>query len=144
MFRERVWTKDYSRQIINTGHQSFDKQVSSINRGACIGSTQFSAFIRKESTTKGPVGQSYEKGFLRQHDLKAFKLLPFQVEQKLNELKEKSVYLYHFFYFKGVKITVGYVITDPEDHSLIYSWHNQTEKNRKVIEECISYITPIK
>ena len=142
-FRKKEWVNG-NRMKIDTGCKTFDRQISAIGTGQVLGSTQTSWCVRPYSETECN-GHQFEKGSLRATDLRGFGNIPAPVRRWLDENRETACILYKFFHCRsgGVEKTVhGFVITG-RDYKLLYRWDNGRYKSMRVIDECLTYITPL-
>jgi hypothetical protein len=135
---------------IQTGHQTFDSQSDYIGTGNVIANTQYSGCIRERTRTECN-NFRFEKGHLRNYDLKRFENLPDEVSKKVIELSEDMpVILYKFRHFNGSQeIVHGYVITTQlifdrgvsTRHLLAYFVTGPTSKSHQVINTMIKLVS---
>lgn len=141
-----IWRKDGMKQIINTGHKTFDRQFVCASTGNVIGGGQYSTYIRAftETECNGHVNQP---GYLQDWDLQHFHDMPAWLKREVKELcYDESLILYEFYHYdyaSSRNITHGYVLTTgyPE-YKLIKQWTTgPTYKSYEVINTLIKYIT---
>ena len=121
---------------INSGNKVFDHQTTSIFPGEHKGGTQLSVRI------EGGNGRA------RKHAIeelrRAFGFPPPKILKYLDDNVERPVYVHQFFHTRGgQKLVHGWVITDAETNELRCKWASERDLSRKILKECITYITPI-
>ena len=147
--KEKVWSKDGMKQIINTGWKEFDKQTVSIFTGQCIYTTQYSMCIRPWKETECN-GRTNPEGHLLDFDLKPFK--PYNIPDRIlqvltDKTREKSVILYMFYIHNkyGRIEPFFWVITDYNYHmvesQLRVGYGQNYMKRYNASREILEYIT---
>ena len=145
--KEKIWTKDGMKQIINSGWKEFDEQTNTIFPGQCVASTQYSMCIRpwKEKECNGYVNP---EGHLLDFDLKPFRKyrIPSSIESILTDKeREQNLILYMFFTVRDGRVTpFCWVVTD-YDHKLVnycvvYGYRQSWLKRYNAAQEAMSYI----
>lgn len=140
--KNKEWSKDGNKMLINTSHKTFDKQTNCIATGNVIANTQVSFYIRAYNTPTTPMGQPAEPGAMQKWDLDGFKLPPYVRGSVAIHAVDKKVILYRFRHFsKNKEVIHGWVVTD-ENYNLLYKCViGPTYKSWNIVEECIKYIT---
>lgn len=139
------WNKTGSRMIVNTGYKTFDKQTNDLTSGNAITNTQYSNYIRAYNNTINPVGQTVEKGFLQEYDLKYFTLNQMSnsfISWLKSVTENESVVLYEYFIYRNsYKETIGWLVQEPNTNKIIganickYS-NIRFENKQKVLNFC--------
>jgi hypothetical protein len=156
--KERIYTKDGMRQIIDTGCKIFDKQVGAIVRANVLDNCMTGMHIRSWYDTGDDLPYytfrniKPEPGYLTRFDLRIFTNIPSHVEKAVKDFCKdrlhfpEGIVLYQFFHhskIKGVvlKHTHGYIITT-RDHKISYKFNTGTnyERSEKVLKVCSEYI----
>jgi len=139
-----VWRKDGMKQIINTGHKTFDRQLVCASTGNVIGGGQYSNYIRPYTETECN-GFTRPPGHLQNFDLQHFSLSDRLRSLVKKYTQDKSRILYKFYHYNGdTEITHGYVLTEgyDENYKLVDYWvTGPTYKSWLVIEGVLPYIT---
>lgn len=108
---KRQWNKTGMRQIINSGHKTFDNQTNVLdNSGNMIARTQYSHYIRNYNETQCN-GETFKQGELQNYDMKR---LPYNVKQYINKHKDFR-YWYSEFYVNGNLFASFLLNTDTND-----------------------------
>ncbi len=125
--KKAVFNKRGTRQLVDTGWKTFDRQTNCISTGNMIANTQLSLYIRPYRETECN-GNAFKPGELLEADLKAFGYRPPDDVMDIlrDKGREKSVILYMFSTSEWVGNIVGrrmrvpflWVVTD-YDHGLI-------------------------
>ena len=140
--KEKIWNKSEMRMInFESEHKTFNKYIVSISHGNVIGGGQYSSFIRPYSETKCN-NQTFEKGHLRQFDLKHFKL-SYALNKWLDENKEKYFILYEFYHYrKDKKILHGHIIQGIKNPCKMQTWKNPYMgwKSQSVLDEAKNFL----
>lgn len=154
MQQAKEWTKDGMKQIVNTGCKEFDNYIIAISTGNVIGGGQFSLYVRPFNETECN-GFTWEKGHLRNFDLKSFSNLPNRVRKYVESVtQDESIILYKFYHYNrnysrryrgwgnnhAEFIIHGYVVTDREHKLMQYFVTGPTYKSEQVIMGVIPYI----
>lgn len=136
--------------------KSFDKYVNYITAGNAITDGQLSYYVRSYNDEgEGLMDYPENKrvpGHLRQFDLNGFKNVPDDVREYLEEIRDKEVILYNFYYARmdgsgnRIRYDVGWVVTDTHknNHKLLryfVSGGNYSSKREQCLLEIIKYIT---
>lgn len=109
--KQAVYTANRMKQIIDTGHRTFDRQVSSIGAGQTLGSTQTALSVRARTELwNGNYGPKPE-GHFQQWDLNNFpRRIPQQVRQWVEELTATQGLILHvFFHYVGPNWDARYI-----------------------------------
>lgn len=144
--KKAVYNNTGSRQIVNTGFKTFDKQTNCITTGNAYCNTQFSSFIRPWSKTEC---NGFERpcGELMKFDLKnfgAFRIPNFIMEKIEDKERKQSVILYMFFIRREHKIIPFCWILSDYNHNLIamdVADYYCTQKRINAMCEISKYIT---
>jgi hypothetical protein len=152
--KKAEFNKKGTRQLVDTGWKTFDRQTNCISTGNVIANTQLSLYIRPYRETECN-GLTFKPGELLEADLKAFGYgPPDDIMHILRDRdREKSVILYMFSTSEWVGNIVGrrmrvpflWVVTD-YDHVLIkirvvHRFGAQMWKRRDAAKEILKYIT---
>lgn len=147
--KEKIWSKDGMKQIINSGWKEFDKQTDTIFPGSVIDNTQWSNCIRPYKETECN-GKTFEKGHLMKYDTAFFEKngLPQSLKKYLyDEKRENKVILYMFFIVNKHKRVepFAFVITDEKykliHYCVIVRYGQNASKRYNAVEEALEYIT---
>lgn len=142
--KKAVYNNTGSRQIVNTGFKTFDKQTNCISTGNVYANTQISSFIRPWSETECN-GFTSPCGKLMNFDLRQFSSfrMPYYIREKIEDTERtESVILYLFFIRRDHKIQpLCWVLTDKNKHLITESVFNWTQKRENAMFEIIKYIT---
>ena len=145
--KEREYTPDGNKMLIDTGHAVFDKQTNAIGTGNFWANTIHGNYIRPHQETSCN-GYFWEPGYLQQSDLKYYRDLHapnFVLNAVKKAARDQSVILYALFHWynrkgQSVRVVHGYILTDPE-YKLIDSWvTGPTWKSSNVVETVLPYI----
>lgn len=146
--KKKVWTKNGMKQIIHTGHVTFDKQTSMIATGNNWGNTIHGSYIRPYTEVYNGAMVRRPPGHLQEFDLDYFKDIktPAHILNSVRqEARDNQVILYalfHFYEHRGYRRRVihGYVLTTP-DYRLLQSWNTgPTYKSYFVLDGCLPYL----
>ena len=148
--KESVWNEKRDRQIVNTGHVTFDRQTNALGTGNYFADTMHGAHIRpfKEVGCNGIINKP---GHLQNFDL-----LPFvkdAPESVISAVKrycvDNSAWLYvlHSYSYRKqagwpahVKIVHGYILASYDDQ-LISTWvTGPSHKSYRVVYGCLPYL----
>lgn len=145
--KKEVWRKDRMKQIVNTGHKEFDRQLTCVSTGNVIGGGQYSFYIRPYSETACN-GHTFNPGHLQYTDFGYFGnttcRVPDHIRNYIRSIPE-LVILYNFHhhntrYGKTTTVVHGWVLTNAK-HRLIKYWvSGPTYKSALVIEGMLPYI----
>lgn len=152
--KKAVFNKRGTRQLIDTGWKTFDRQTNCISTGNVIANTQLSLYIRPYHETECN-GYTFKPGELLEADLKSFRYRPPDDVMDIlrDKGREKSVILYMFSTDEVVGNIVGRYMRVPflwvvttEDHRLVCSrvGHRMGAmmgKRYKAAGEILKYIT---
>lgn len=146
--KQKVWSKDGMKQIINSGWKEFDKQTNTIFTGQVWANTQYSMCIRPWKETECN-GLTHPEGHLMDFDLKPFKRLniPDRILQVLTDKgREKGAILYMFFITNkdGRIDPFFWVVTDYDYHmveSVLRVGNGNYMKRYSASREILEYIT---
>jgi hypothetical protein len=139
--RQKIWSKNGMRQVINTGHKEFDRQTQVIDIGNVWANTQFSNYIRPRDEIECN-GFVSPPGHLQNYDLGAYSAMPQHVESEVRKLVDThhGGILYEFRHFRGKqKVIDGYILTDRQYH-LLSRWPLSSKANQ-ILDVCQQYMT---
>ena len=152
--KKAKFNKKGTKQLIDTGWKTFDRQTNCISTGNVIANTQLSLYIRPYRETECN-GLSFKPGELLEADLKAFGYRP--PDDVMDILRDKrrgkSVILYMFSTSEVVGNIVGrrmrvpflWVVTDHHHRligcSYVYRCGAQMRKRYDAAYEILKYIT---
>jgi hypothetical protein len=142
MMKNKLWSVDGNKMLVDTPHKTFNKQTNCIATGNVISNTQVSRYIRAFSDVR-TMGPPVVPGYLQKWDLAGFPGLPRFVREAIESCAvDESVILYKFRHFSGNReIVNGWVVTDVE-YDLIYCFvTGPTHKSWDIVNECLGYIT---
>lgn len=148
------FNKKGTRQLVDTGWRTFDRQTNLVSTGNVIANTQLSLFVRPFGETECN-DATFRPGELLDADMKAFRYRP--PDDVMGILFDKdrkdSVILYMFYTRERVGNIVGRSMAVPflwvvttEDHRLIklrvvHRFGAQMWKRQKAAKEIMKYIT---
>ena len=147
--KEKIWSKDGMKQIINSGWKEFDKQTNTIFTGNVMANTQYSSFIRPYKKVECN-GNIHREGHLMNFDLQPFRRwnIPNAIMSILKDKnREKSVILYMFFTTNKYKRVepFAFVITDEKykliHYCVIVRYGQNASKRYNAVQEALDYIT---
>lgn len=105
------WSENGMKMIIESDFKAFNKQTNYISQGNVCANTQYSNYIRNYNEIECN-GNTYEKGFLQEYDLKFFTCIPQRLKDYIKNSNQKMV-LYEFFIWKNQKKDViGYLLEE--------------------------------
>ena len=135
-----TWNKRGSKMIINTGYKTFDKYITAISHGQCLGCGQFSLFIRPYNETTCN-GYDFKLGELRQSDLKKFNDLYYTLRKHIESItQDKGCILYEFYtYKKENKNIVGFIVEQDGNFEIFEDGLFPTRKKN----ECLKFIVKV-
>lgn len=145
---KKVWSKNGMKQIIHTGHVTFDYQTSMIATGNNWGNTIHGNYIRPYTEVYNGAMVYRKPGHLQEFDLAYYRDIgaPAKVLDAVRkEARNKQVIFYALFHFyaqRGYQRRVihGYVLTT-EDYRLIRTWNTgPSYKSHFVIDGCLPYL----
>lgn len=152
MKKEKKYSKNGKRQIVDTGWKEFDKQTNWITTGNAVCATQYSSYIRPWSETECN-DISFKPGELLEHDLRPFLKhgLPADISENLRfkERSEKRI-LYMFWTSPRGSLKLEpflWVVTTAEPHprlvmKRVMHYPGQSWKKRYMAaDEILKYIT---
>jgi hypothetical protein len=142
-----IYTADGNKQIIDTGHKTFDKQTVCISRGNVYAPTMIGNHIRafNEETSNG---QTFRKGELQAFDLKPFALPKYIREYVVNNAQFEGVWLYMFWHHRAryarngnTKLVHGFLVTK-YNHDLLATFVTgpHWDRSYRILQVCASYI----
>ena len=131
---------------IETGHKTFDRQCESVMCGQLLGTCQFSWCIRPVDEVECN-GRHFDRGHLRQFDLKGFGNLPYPTHRCLDAITV-PVILYKFRHWGKLigrnlhqEVVDGYVITTyGEEHRVLHTFAYRA-KGYQIIDWVLPYIS---
>ena len=154
--KAKVWING-NKQLMESGHKTFDRQTNCIGTGNVIANTQYSGYIRAYYDLTNPVGQAREPGYLQDYDLEKFDRLPGHIRQAVKQAAiHDSVILYEWHTWgpqyndstwrgrvrtgKQTRTIHGYTLTSP-GHHFIKTWTTgPTEKSYGIVAEATKYV----
>lgn len=97
--KEKKYSKNGKRQIVDTGWKEFDKQTNWITTGNAVCATQLSSYIRPWSETECN-DISFKPGELLEHDLRPFLKhgLPDAIKEVLRSKGRTEKYILYMFW----------------------------------------------
>lgn len=152
--KKAEFNKKGTKQLVDTGWKTFDRQTNYISTGNVIANTQLSSYIRPYRETECN-GLTFKPGELLMSDLKAFGYGPPGdiMDILCHKRRKRSVILYMFSTHEVVGNIVGrrmrvpflWVVTD-RDHRLIRCFYvhrcgAQMRKRYDAANEILKYIT---
>lgn len=146
--KEAKFNKTGTRQLVDTGWKTFDRQTNCISTGNVVSNTQFSSFVRPFGETECN-GTHFHPGELLDFDMKPFKTyrIPHEVARILYDKgRDRSMILYLFRTFEGTDpVPFLWVITTKDHklyyHEVVYSFGQRYSKRFKAAKEILKYIT---
>lgn len=141
--KKSVYNAAGTKQIINTGFKTFDRQTNIISTGNVMASTQYSSYIRPWSETECN-GLTRPCGELMNYDMKPFSgyRIPIPITDIIEDKERKeSVILYVFFIWKKHQLEpLCWVLTD-YNHNLLKKYVcNWTQKRMNAMNEIVKYV----
>ena len=141
--KKAIYNNTGTKQIVETGFKTFDRQTNCITRGNAYCNTQFSGLIRPYNETHCN-GKEFPKGELMSYDLRTFGA--FRMPQSIKELiedqeRQTGVFLYLFFIRRKRIEPLCWVLTDYNYNLLDKAVFNWTRKRENAMNEIIKYIT---
>jgi hypothetical protein len=140
--KEKIWNKSGMKMInFESANKTFNKYIVSVSHGNVIGGGQYSSFIRPYSAIKCN-NQTFDKGHLRQFDLKHFSL-SYDLKKWIEERKELNFILYEFYHYrKGKRIIHGHIVQDVKNPFEMQTWKNpfMPYKSQTVLNEAKNFL----
>jgi hypothetical protein len=154
--KKMEWRKDGMKQIVNTGHKTFDDYVVCISTANCVGGGVTGLYIRPYTETECN-GHSFDPGHLNNVDLDNFMGIG-RHRYILREIKglthDRTLCLYEIYHgyddHQGRRQVVihGYILTTPGwnnnqrvPRELVNYWvTGPTYKSELVIQGCLPYL----
>jgi hypothetical protein len=114
MPKVKTW-RNPNKQDLTTGHKRFDRQLTAISSGQVLGGTQTSFCVRPYDETVGPMGQAFEPGALRAHDLGHFRDMPWYVLAYVKSATKgpgEDLLIHEFFTYRADRgrTIIGYIL----------------------------------
>lgn len=137
------WDKGGNRQVIRTGCNPFDTQISALGQGNVFGSTITGFYIRPHQETECN-GYTFPKGHLQASDLQVFRSLPAQVDRAVKtRTRTCSGILYKLFHTGAHQVVHGYVWAD-SDHYMMDMWvTGRHSSSASVVIACLPYLVNV-
>lgn len=139
---KRIWNKTGMKQIINTGHKTFDKQTNIIdNHSNMIANTQLAFYIRAYNDVVNPIGETVDKGHLQDFDLKSFNNLPYKIKEFCKNNADDGFWLSEFRIFNNNhKQVICYFLRNLNTNK-VYTFNNAINyKQDNLIEWLKNYL----
>lgn len=135
------WNKRGSRIIIDTGYKTFDNYIVCISSGNVVGGGQHSSYIRPYNETVN-YKHIFEKGDLRNYDLRLFEDLDNNVRKYVESITEySSCILYEFYTYKGRKKNkVGYIVEQNGNYTIFNNSYYSKLKKQKCLEFIVNVL----
>jgi len=133
-----------NKMHFESGHKTFDRQCVCISTGNQLSDTVVSTYIRAYTETECNGGK-WPEGHLQNYDFDwMFKDMPRYIQDQIKKMAvDNSVIAYQFFYYsRGERINIGYVVTSTNHDLLrIFRSSSTTYKADLALDEAIKYIS---
>lgn len=138
-----VWATP-NRQLINSGHKTFDRQTSMISVGSHLGTTHVGYHVRPKYATECN-GVRFEPGHLRARDLAWFPgMRGFVRDYILDATEAQGLWVNELFSYRGQeRIVHGYILTrfvDGEYRVVCVMCTTGRAKSQMILDAALPYL----